>query len=66
MSPSPHLREEVRGAEGAETPPARARGKTEVTPKKNVSPRPKEERRESKKAADGQQKFPTARGKVEL
>lgn len=48
------------------TPLAGAREKTEVTPKKNVSPQPEEERRESKRVAKRQQKaegkLPTARG----
>lgn len=48
------------------TPLAGAREKTEVTPKKNVSPQPEEERRESKRVAKRQQKaegkLPTAGG----
>ena len=44
MSSSTKAREEIRGSEGEASPPATARGKTEVTRRKMLPPQPKEER----------------------
>lgn len=56
MSASAHKREEIRGTKGEASPMARARGKTEVTHGRNVTPQPKEERGVSKKVAERHRK----------
>lgn len=71
MSPWTELREEIRergGREGEASPPARVRGKTEVT-QKTVAPEPEEESEGAQRKRlreKGRGEAATARGEVGL